>query len=369
MNICFIGKYVDNITNGVHASTLTLARELAKQGQQVFFYGPSTANESFVDSYHIVHRYYECKWFVPKELEKAILDDVDKIDIYCFQSVFILFNFLVSRVVVRAKKPYIAIPRGGYNINVFKKEKLKKQLYYHLFEKKFLHSATGVICISDSEESTIKGLGYKGYIETTYNPIDAYPETRESYSSDSDSKRIIYLGRFDINAKGIDILLAISKEILKLDKTIQVELYGNGPDKEKMIAQIKNENITNAHVKEPVYGEEKIKVIRSATAYIHTARWEGFGRSIAEAMILGTPCIITQDCNIATDVFKKYDLQLVINHNIKKSACEVVNYLNDRKHLDANAKKSKEVAHCLFKSDNVALKTYNYFQRIITNQI
>lgn len=368
MNICFIGKFEEKITNGVHLSTITLARELAKQGQRVFFYGVSNANEYYTDSYNIVHRYYAKCRFVPKELEKVILDDIDKIDIYCFQSVFIPFNFFLSKIVIKAKKCYVTAPRGGYNINVFKKGRIKKFLYYHFLEKKYLHAAAGVICISDSEVKEVKRLGYKGCIETTYNPMIAYSESVEDYSSNNDDKKLVYLGRFDYKGKGLDLLLSISKEIQKLDHTVKVELYGNGPDKEKMVEQIQMDNIINVHIKEPIYGEDKINVLRNATAYVHTARWEGFGRSIAEAMMLNTPCIISRNCNMATDIFEKYDLKLVIDDDIKKAAYDIVNYLNDKEQLDANAKKCKEIAHQLFKSDNVALKTYNYFQRIITNQ-
>ncbi len=378
MNICFIGyhKFVDNITSGVHVSTLTLARELAKQGHRIFFYGTSKTHEFYVDEHQITHRYYvrdlpirkKIKLSVPKELRKVMLEDIDHIDIYCFQSVFLIGNFLLGRVVQKARKPYVVVPRGGYNANIFERGRFKKFLFFHLMEKRYLYPAAGVICVSDSEESEVRKLGYKGPITTTYNPVITVPDTNGMPAIHPDNKKIIYLGRFDIQHKGLDILLAVSKEIQKLDNTIQVELYGNGPEKEKLLESIEKDHIRNVSVKEPVYGKEKIDVVRNAAAYIHTARWEGFGRSIAEAMMLGTPCIVSPGCAMATDIFQKYGLQLVLSHDPQKSASDIVNYLNDRQQLQTNAKKSKEIAYSLFKSDVVARKTYQFFQQVLGHQ-
>lgn len=364
MNICFIGqRYRDNITNGVHISTLTLAREIAKQGHKVFIYGISNTNESFVDTYGIVHQYLLTKQLVPKQLERIILQNIDKIDIYCFQSVFTPVNFLLSRIVFKANKPYVVFPRGGYNKNIFKRNILKKYVYFQLFEKKYLYSAAGVICISDSEISEIKDIGYKGPIKLTYNPIIAYQSVDEA--SNQLAKKIIYLGRFDIQHKGIDLLITLSEEIQKRNPAITIELYGSGPDREKIIKIIQKSKLSNISVNEPVYGEDKLKVMKAASAYIHMARWEGFGRSIAEAMMFGLPCIISADTNLAVDIFKPYNIGLVLGKNVEKNAEDIVNLLNDNLKINDLKLRTQAVAVKLFDSTLVASKTIDFLDEIV----
>ncbi|MDJ1498090.1 glycosyltransferase family 4 protein [Cytophagaceae bacterium DM2B3-1] len=369
MNICFIGhRYSEKITNGVHVSTLTLARAIASLNHNVFLYGVADTNDSFVDSYGITHRYTTSKRMGSKEMAKIIQEDKDQIDIYCFQSVFIPANFWLSRIVAKTKKPYVVFPRGGYNANIFKRNRLKKFLYFSLIERIYLYKASGVVCISEKEIPEVRKIGYKGPVKVTYNPINSYSVTNQDSYSLKAEKKIIYLGRFDIEHKGLDILLQLAGEIHKIDPAISIDLYGNGPDKEKLLTKIRKEKLSYIQVHDPVYGETKLDTIRSASAYIHTARWEGFGRSVAEAMMLGLPCIVSHTINLADEVFKSNQLDLVLGDDIQKNALDIINFLNDKPKLKEVGIRTQTVAQRLFNSTLVAQKTIDFLESLVPIQ-
>lgn len=132
---------------------------------------------------------------------------------------------------------------------------------------------------------------------------------------------MIFLRRYDIYHKGVDRLLLLAREIQALDDQVHISLYGKGPNaakiKELMIAY----RLKNVSINAPVYNADKETAIRRASVYLHTARWAAFGRSIAEAMMPGKTCIISDSCYLANDVFNKFDLDLVIGSEPWQSRC------------------------------------------------
>ncbi|MHA6249434.1 glycosyltransferase family 4 protein [Pontibacter sp. CAU 1760] len=366
MNICFIGNYTERTTNGAFISTLTLARELVKLGHRVYFYYLHKEVKTFVSEDGIVHKRFpktKHPFGLPPGLKHTISTREDHIDVFSLQSVFIPLNYAVSQYLAKQGIPYTVTPRGGYNQQIFRSNSLLKAVYYKLFEQKYLHRSKGVICISQDEMHDLELLKYRGPVRVIYNPINAY-STSDFVHHFQDHKKLVFLGRYNIASKGLDRLLHMFKIINSLDPTVSLDLYGKGPDKEKLEALAQQLDLKNFSLNGSVYGEEKYHVLSNATAYVHMANWEAFGRSIAESMLLGLPCIISQECSLADEVFNKHGIDLVVGGDLEKSAREVVNFLSDKERLASTAARGKEVASQLFNGVNVARSTHQFLEEI-----
>ncbi len=106
-----------------------------------------------------------------------------------------------------------------------------------------------------------------------------------------ESKHILFLGRFDMGQKGIDLLL---KSVSHSKNTISLPLVvaGFGPDEEKikkLAAKLGlSEKVTFVG---PAYGEMKQKLLAEALFVAFSSRHEGFSLFALEALASGVPLV------------------------------------------------------------------------------
>ena len=104
-------------------------------------------------------------------------------------------------------------------------------------------------------------------------------------------KYILFLGRIEINQKGIDLLLKAYAKIAKIAKYPLV-IAGKGPDEKKMhelIARYKLESYVS--FVGPAYGAKKSTLLSEALYVVMPSRNEGFSLFSLEALASGLPII------------------------------------------------------------------------------
>lgn len=120
---------------------------------------------------------------------------------------------------------------------------------------------------------------------------------KDTVELDSFSKRpdlINVLGRLDVFQKRHDILIDAFALFLKGYPTFKLVFYGDGPDKDKMVQQIRNLGIEK-NVLFAGITNKPLDVMKMSKMYVLTSDFEGIPNSLIEAMSLGLPCIAT-DC-------------------------------------------------------------------------
>lgn len=102
------------------------------------------------------------------------------------------------------------------------------------------------------------------------------------------------LGRLDVFQKRHDVLIDAFALFLKGYPTFKLVFYGDGPDKKKMVQQIRNLGIEK-NVLFAGITNKPLEVMKTSKMYILSSDFEGIPNSLIEAMSLGLPCIAT-DC-------------------------------------------------------------------------
>ncbi len=170
----------------------------------------------------------------------------------------------------------------------------------NLFLRRLIYKAAAVHFLNDNERDN----SYKFYSRSFIVPngIDVDPnleeKTRERY--------IAYLGRYDINHKGIDILLdaiiLMREELIERDYKLVMHGYDPTGSSLKFINDfISNNNLENLiSVGGSITNtEDKINFLSNASAYILTSRYEGLPISVLEALSFNTPCLVSKETNMA----------------------------------------------------------------------
>lgn len=120
-----------------------------------------------------------------------------------------------------------------------------------------------------------------------YNPLTLEPHGRASFNN----KRFIGVGRFAHKHKGFDILLKAFAEYCKRhDDEWTLELVGEGPEQQMYEEIIKANNIGDRVIISPFTNDIQSHYA-SASVYVLSSRWEGFGLVLIEAMSHGLPII------------------------------------------------------------------------------
>lgn len=251
----------------------------------------------------------------------------------------------------RRNTPYLVTPEGGVDPGVLSKHWIRKFLYNIAIEKPRFLRAAGITAITPAEERFIRAFvpHYKGLVQWIPNPIDLQTEMK-IISQSNRGKRIVCLARYDVHHKGLDILV----DIARLCPEFQFEIYGSeSPRTSHNFQNVKNSAPVNVIFHQPVFSDAKIKVLLDADAYIQTSRYEAFGVSIAESMILGVPCFISKGCSMS-ELFEEYRLGTVLQMNVTEAAKDLKREIFNIEELQSNANRARAFAIEHFSSTSVA---------------
>lgn len=133
----------------------------------------------------------------------------------------------------------------------------------------------------------------KGMTAVIPNPVISTTTTVEIMPFDERKNVIVSLGRLDIFQKRQDVLLRAFAKFLKKHQNYKLELYGDGPDENKLKEMVLQLGIQN----NVVFGgvtHESIKILSKSKFYVLSSDFEGIPNSLLEAMSLGLPCISTR---------------------------------------------------------------------------
>lgn len=225
----------------------------------------------------------------------------DKPDLVIFNEVYKMEYIKMYRYLLINKIPYIIIPHGSLVKKAQNNKWLKKRIGNILLFGSFIKNAAALQFLNESEKAHCN-FKYKKYI-ISGNGISKFLKSQNRRKN----RDLVFIGRYSIYTKGLDILINICNEYKEWFKNqkIFIKLYGSSNKKEvkKLKKMVSDNNLNDlVIINNPIYDEEKEKVLKDSYCFIQLSRHEGQPMGIVEALSLGLPCIVSEGTTFASYV-------------------------------------------------------------------
>jgi Glycosyltransferase len=274
---------------------------------------------------------------IPIKLYIQLIQNKDNLDLLQLHSPFTLSNLLLSLLI---KIPYIYTPHGCLDEICLnrKDKKFKKTIYSFLFEKKIVKKAAGVMVSTIGEQRDVMAFSKNNNIEIVHFPLKleipqdiSINNFRSKYNFDKNDFIVLFIGRWDIFTKGLDILIDASiilKEKIPQYKCIFIGYEVDAHKSlEKLIREKKMECVCLLIGK--VYGEEKFEALLDCNIYCQPSRYESFGMSIIESLQLSRKTLITDRCKISDYVNNEPNI-IISNCDVSSIANSILTEFNNK---------------------------------------
>ncbi len=254
----------------------------------------------------LVH-YFEVPWlrrlcWCPA-MHSALSRDIGSFDLVHLHSVFLWPTWAAARAAHAAGVPYVVAPRGMLGTEVIRrKSPWVKSAWIRFIEARTLRESAGVHVTAELERQELEALGLElPRIFCVPNGVSC-PEGHAELASGpfadvSERPYALFLGRIDPK-KGLDRLLAAWKWVPDLVLIIA----GNDEDNyraelDKTIAE--NQLGPRVRFLGAVSDEHKWALYQHAAMFILPSYFENFGNTVAEAMAMGCPVVVTPEVGLA----------------------------------------------------------------------
>lgn len=285
-------------------------------------------------------------------------------DVVIFHSHYYFDYMRLYKYLVKKQIPYFIEPHGSFGKAALQKSKYKKMIANEVVLRSFMHHAKGYIFLNESEKQDSHYFTENDLII----PNGINEEEVKTQINTDDKSFIYFIGRFDINHKGLDYLfdaLDILDENGEL--SIPLKLYGKGTEEEvkyinSRISTYRTINVENCGA---IYGDEQSRNLEQCGIMILTSRYEGFPMTVLEAWKYGNPCIVTPGTNVYSEV-KDNDLGWVSGLSASNIAEVVLQAEKDYKRFRENyIKRCKDYVLKWYSWRRVAELSYKSISRYI----
>jgi glycosyltransferase involved in cell wall biosynthesis len=284
-------------------------------------------------------------------------------DIVHLHSVFILRHAMLARQLSRLGVPYVITPNGGLSPTSQRRGMVKKSIYSLLLERPRFRAAAAMSVVVPGEADDLRAFvpNYNGIVRYIPNPVDASSMAGFQWKFNPDNNRIVFLGRFDVLHKGLDLLWQIARQLPHLS----FDLYGREDHRtRRWFTRLMKERPANVHVKSPVFGPEKAAALAGAAMYLQPSRWEGFPLSVAEAMLIGVPCALASRLNAGRQ-FEESDLGLTFEAQADTAARRIDQALRDREGLERWSARARKFAITHFDAHQVGRQYLDLYRDVL----
>lgn len=253
-------------------------------------------------------------------MEGNYVKKICSFNLLVFHSVYNLKFMLLFFFCRKYHIPYIIVSHGGLSKVALRKNFIKKKIFKFLFLDSFVKRSLS-LCFTSRDEQLNSIYRDKKYIIVP-NPIQLSSCSYRVNGNKLNGIQIVYLSKIDFYYKGLDVLFdsldSIRDNLAQEDVCLTFYGYGNTksvdldniPSSEKdilkLLKRISDLNLgPKVQYQGPLFGIDKMDVLKNSDIYILTSRSEAMPLSISEALSVGTPCLVTYGTNMSS-MIKEY---------------------------------------------------------------
>jgi len=359
-----------------------VAENQSKLGHDVFIIAGRSVDEenqlSFDSSIKVIIKNCITKFRYIPNWENHIRKEVGVPDIIHTYGIWNYPNYIANKYSIKNNLKHIIAPCGMLHKEALISSFIKKQIAWHLFQKKILLNSVCIHAKSNYELKNILKYIPKEKTALIPNPINTQNTKKKSLSNNhvfknlSLKKKIIfYIGRIH-KQKGLMDLLRVWNDIAMNfpDWILVIAGPDNNDYKNVLNNYINSSKNINCHYDEnkiedvndsinliitgPLYGNDKHNLFQCSSLFISPSDFESFGVTITEAFAYNLPVIISK--NTPWEFIEKRKCGWIINEkrtNLKKILLKA--FILDSKVLKSMGKNSKKIIQ-------------NYDTKIITDK-
>ena len=228
------------------------------------------------------------RWRVPVGLDEAL----GRTDVLVLHGGWVLANNLAARIATRRGIPYVVTPHGAYHPRVVQRRPVLKRPWAALSERRYLTGARAVHLFFPEERSGLAELGVDRPAIVAPTGFAGTPGI--AWAGDQDGY-VLWLGRFDLEGKGLDLLL---EGLCRLPAGERPAVRLHGPDwrhRRKDVSRMVDRLALGPWVRvgDPIYGTPKWELLSRSAGFAYPSRWEAFGMAVLEAVSTGVPTLVT----------------------------------------------------------------------------
>lgn len=252
-----------------------------------------------------------------------------------------LYDLLGPRVAVacrRLGRPYVVEPMGMFQPIV--RSIRMKRAYHAMFGRTMLNGAAHLIATSEQERRELLEGGIADHkIVVRRNGIDTPAEFpspgsfRNQWNISPKVKLVLFLGRL-VSKKSPDLLIeAFAGWLRRRPGGSAAILVFAGPDegdgfRQQLETLVAEKGLQGMVVfTGPLYEHAKWAAYRDADLFVLPSQNENFGNTAAEAVVCGTPVLVTDRCGIAPLVGGRAGL--VVSHDCAALEAGLAKILDD----------------------------------------
>jgi len=186
----------------------------------------------------------------------------------------------------------------GHGIQSF----AKQRLYRHVLRRKESH-IRGILAIGANTPSWLKRAGFSASKIHPFTYFLADEERAETLQAvDGSTYRVLFVGRL-IEQKNVDILIRAYARIALGRERVSLTIVGNGPS-EVVLRNLSQKLGVSEGVEfvEPVSITKIPGIMRRHDLLVLPSRHDGWGAVVSEALMAGTPAIVSEACGAAEAV-------------------------------------------------------------------
>ena len=278
-----------------------------------------------------------------------------------YANIIVLLACLISGY----KNKIILCERVPVFENLKKISIIKKNVIKFLI-KRLYKKADKIVCNSYGTKNDLSKITDVKNSVVIYNPVlndsmlSQSKSTVKDFIFDKRTKYLITVSRIAEERNIIELINIFN--LLPNKKNIKLLIIGDGPLLDECKSKVKQLNLENK-IHFLGYKSNPYKYLSKSHVYLSTAKWEGMGNSIIEALFFGLYIIAYDSPGGVSEMLKDGKFGSLIPYgNKQKFASDLINNLNN-----SNLKNQDINEHLeLFKPDNVTKKYIDLIEAIST---
>jgi glycosyltransferase involved in cell wall biosynthesis len=265
------------------------------------------------DGYEII--YFRCAPFrrykFSLDLCKWLNRHAQEFDVAHIHAFFSPISSAAAAICRQRKLPYILRPLGTLDPADLRKKKFLKQIYAAILERGNIANAAALHFTSLQEAKISQKFGVA--TRDLVIPLGVIPDkrneenlVRKQFGIAANVPLVLFMSRIDPK-KGLSLLIPALENLLAEGLNFHFVLAGTNPQEpayeQKIKSQIANSSLrSHTSITGFVTGELKSSLLQAADLFVLPSYYENFGIAVAEAMVAGTPVVISDQVHICQQV-------------------------------------------------------------------